>query len=150
MSSEIQTEDINLIEQNTLEPGDHISALYDGYHHHGIYEGNGNVIDLVPEAARDEGLFNLLFKTRAGLVRRVRLSTFTRHGAIVTRIIYTNASVTREQVVDTAQAFLQNQNVGYNLTFSNCECVPTFCWTGRYTKINFTKKYQFIDLSHCN
>ena len=70
--------------------------------------------------------------------------------AIVTRINYHDPENTREEALQIAQNFLTNQITSYNLTFANCECIATYCWTNRYIKIkcngpNFTQ----IDTNHC-
>ena len=143
---EFATEQISLIGKTSLQPGDHIAVPYDGYWHHGIYDGDYFVIDLCPQAEKNEGIFNQLFQTVNGVVRRVHLSDFVRKkSTFVIRIVYSNVTTTGEEAQRQARKFLSQIDMPYNLTFCNCECMATYCWTGRYLPLNF--KVELLDYS---
>jgi len=87
------------------------------YQHHGIYIGDGRVIDFVDKR---KGIREI------SLEKFCRSSRNKRYG-----IIHSTRKGTRDKVVKRAKRALKKQSFDYNLLFENCEHFANYCRSGR-------------------
>jgi hypothetical protein len=122
-----------------LNPGDHLiirlTQLPFGFHH-GIYLGESRVGDLNPILEQQENLFNTLINTVNGNVQSRTLIEFLGDQNYIIRINYDDEDSSRRTLaLQRINQFIDSpDNPPYNLLFSNCDCLASFCWTGRYDK----------------
>lgn len=125
-----------------LTPGDQLyysgAFGYQGAQHHGIYIGQGYVIEVggggVPAITGIEDVLcalNLKSSPAKGIVGLSRLQDFNRPGKQVSKIVYREQDrLPRRETIRRAIELLGRWN--YRLQQSNCEHFATYVATGRY------------------
>jgi hypothetical protein len=98
--------------------GAHLEAARIGYHHHGVYVGDGKVAHYV-------GLWR---RCEAGCIEEVTLSAFAL-GRAVRIVDYPSSAYAPEEIVARARSRIGENR--YRLLTNNCEHFCNWCVSGR-------------------
>lgn len=131
----------DLADSRQLKPGDHIKVrrFYKGgvpYAHHGVYEGDGVVIDFGGDATDSVTRTSLEFVQRASL--RVEVVS---HGRYTLTTGYLPTAVSRGEILARARCLIGYRPVPqpYNLVGFNCEHIANWCVAGGYYESHQTR-----------
>ena len=109
-----------------LKPGDHIRFKFNSFYHHGIYEGNGQVIHFAGPTMEQ------LVDAEKVMVRRSTLDEFSGGRNIEIRKYTLKEKLTKfpvEKVLARARARLGEK--GYDILYNNCEHFANACIFGK-------------------
>ena len=146
------------VSKDQLLPGDHIYAWRLGYTHHGIYTGKEG--QEVIHSSADPRLSRSQSKSSA-IIRSTTVEEFLKGSKLrltsygVNRLTraakhhgscYCTPSITSDEVVNTAEGYLENPDWwgNYHALVNNCEHFAFYCKTGRE---NFEGQAEILNLA---
>lgn len=109
-----------------LQPGDHIRVKYQSFYHHGLYEGNGNVIHFAGPSMQ------ALMDPEKVIVRRDTLDDFSMDRHIEVRCYSLKEKLQKrnaQKILAAAQESLGE--AGYDILYNNCEHFVNRCVFGK-------------------
>jgi hypothetical protein len=109
--------------RNDLKPGDHVYVSYDVFTHHGIYVGDGSVVELYNNWKKRSGTGSDVPR-----IRRISLGEFANGREVKVRQYPPSECDPPHVVVERALSRLGEE--GYNLFNNNCEHFATWCKMG--------------------